>query len=507
MFRTIALLVCLTLSAALAMAQDRAPQAPVSAATSECLMCHESLHPGIVEAWKKSRHAAVTPAEAFSLAGSKRRISAESVPEKYADTAVGCAECHTTRAEKHADSFPHSGYSVHVAVSPDDCAQCHAKEREQYTRNIMAEAWGNLAENPLFMQMVRAINDVPVYDGGLLSSRAASTSTDEETCFFCHGTKLRMTGIETRDTIMGEMEFPLIEGWPNSGVGRVNLDGSKGSCTACHARHQFSMEMARKPETCMVCHSGPDVPAYKVYKASRHGNLHSALGKDWNYSAIPWTAGQDFGAPTCAVCHVSRVAGGDGVVVAERTHAMSDRLPWRIFGVPYATAHPKSADTSIIRNADGQPLPATLDNRPATEFLVDKAEQNKRLAAMQSVCLPCHDASWVDGYFARLETTIEETNAATLAATRIMQRIWAEGLADDGNPFDEYIERVWARSWLFYATTTRFASAMAGGGDYAVFENGRYQLMETVRKLDDWHRARSAKADVNTATKTPTTAP
>ncbi len=25
--------------------------------------------------------------------------------------------------------------------------------------------------------------------------------------------------------------------WPNTGIGRLNLDGSRGSCSACHSRH------------------------------------------------------------------------------------------------------------------------------------------------------------------------------------------------------------------------------------------------------------------------------
>lgn len=38
--------------------------------------------------------------------------------------------------------------------------------------------------------------------------------------------------------------------WPNVGVGRLNLDGSKGSYTSCHTRHRFSVMEARKPQAC-----------------------------------------------------------------------------------------------------------------------------------------------------------------------------------------------------------------------------------------------------------------
>jgi hypothetical protein len=34
---------------------------------------------------------------------------------------------------------------------------------------------------------------------------------------------------------------------------------------------------------------------------------------------------------------------------------------------------------------------------------------------------------------------------------------------------------------------------MAGGGDYGVFADGRYQLSQTIIDLDDWFRFRSTK--------------
>ena len=39
--------------------------------------------------------------------------------------------------------------------------------------------------------------------------------------------------------------------------------------------------------------------------------------------------------------------------------------------------------------------------------------------------------------------------------------------------------------WLFYANSTRFASAM-GGADYGVFANGRYHLSTNLQEMADW---------------------
>ena len=106
---------------------------PLSDATSGCLDCHSTVHPGIVESWQKSRHAMVTPKTAMAVKGVARKVSSEKVTKSLLAVAVGCAECHTQRPEAHADTFEHNGYKVHVVVSPQDCATCHTQEANQYS--------------------------------------------------------------------------------------------------------------------------------------------------------------------------------------------------------------------------------------------------------------------------------------------------------------------------------------------------------------------------------------
>ena len=469
---------------------------PVSDATAECLECHGVIHPGIVEDWLSSRHAQVTPAQALQVEGAAARMSAKAVPEDLKNIVVGCAECHLMNPEAHPGSFEHNGEQVHMVVSPADCATCHPVETEQYAKNMMALAHKNLDENQLYQQHQQVILGTPAMVAGKLEHHAADAQTRADGCFYCHGTRLELAGTITRDTDLGEMEFPQINGWPNQGVGRVNLDGSRGSCTACHTRHGFSIEMARKPYTCKECHVGPDVPAYKVYAASKHGNLYSTHQAKWDFTAVPWTVGQDIKAPTCAVCHVSLMVNTDGETISERTHKMSDRLPWRIFGLIYAHPHPRDADTTMIRNAQGQPLPTSLDGQLASDYLIDETEMRARTQSMQAICLNCHGSSWVGGFWNRFENTIQTTNAAILTATQLMQTIWkdklAQGLEQGGNPFDETPEKIWTDLWLFHANTIRFSSAMAGGGDYGVFAQGRYQLSQKIRELRDWYSDRGS---------------
>jgi hypothetical protein len=357
----------------------------------------------------------------------------------------------------------------------------------------MSHAYGNLQGNSLYRSLVDSINGImSIEDAGLIS-KPSDADTDADSCLFCHGTEVKVKETRTVDTDYGEMSLPVLSGWPNAGVGRINPDGTMGSCTSCHTRHQFSIETARKPATCSECHKGPDVPAYGVYSVSKHGNIYSAKEGEWNFKNVPWTAGKDFTAPTCAACHVSLIVSEDGKVISERTHSMNNRLALRIFGLVYAHSHPKSSDTSVIKNNAGLPLPTELTGEEAGNFLISSAEKDKRLTEMKKVCLSCHSQGWVDGHFDRFNNTVENSNDMTLAATKILISAWEKGLAKgpdkNDSPFNEVIERKWVEQWLFYANSTRFASAM-GGADYGVFNNGRFYMSKNIREMIEWMELR-----------------
>lgn len=466
-----------------------APQPPLSEATQACLDCHNDATPGIVADWLRSRMSNKTPAQALGEPEDQRRVSAKKIPAELMQVAVGCAECHTGDAKAHADSFEHGGYQVHPVVTPADCARCHPQEREQYGHNLMAHARANLLNNPLYMDLAQQTNGVPQVSDGKINIKNPSALAEAESCLYCHGTEIKVKGTVSRDTgDFGEMDFPKLTGWPNRGVGRKNPDGTVGSCTACHTRHQFAIEMARSPYTCSECHKGPDVPVYKVYQVSKHGNIYYAMHKQWDMGKVPWTPGKDFSAPTCAACHVSLLTDAGGKVIAQRTHQMTDRLWVRLLGLIYAHPQPKSPETWKITNADGQTLATTLTGKPASKFLIDAQEQKTRQARMAKVCGACHAQGWVEGQMARLDQTVKDSDAMVLAATQLMLTAWQKGLAQGppkGSPFDEYVERLWTQQWLFYANSTRFASAMMGA-DLGVFDNGRWDMNKTVRHMHDW---------------------
>lgn len=463
-------------------AAPAAQAAPVSEQTDECLGCHESDTPGIVADWRRSRHAMTTPAAALKLPERRRRMSSSHVPAPLREVAVGCFECHGQRAQAHQDTFEHNDYRIHTVVSPADCQTCHPVEAEEYAGSKKAHAVGNLDRNPLYHTLVDTIT-VGVRPPHKPPPPAALGVNHGRTCFACHGTRVEMRGLKTIVSAGGdEVQVPVLARWPNMGVGRVNPDGSLGACTACHPRHGFSIEVARDPRTCAQCHLEPDVPAWNVYAESKHGNIFLARGKDWNLSAVPWVVGRDFQAPTCATCHNALVTTEDGEVVAERTHDFGARLWVRIFGLIYSHPQPTHGDTSIIRNADGLPLPTTFAGKPAAQYLIPPAEQQKRRGVMKRVCQACHGTSWAEGHLAQLDETLLETDAMVGAATALMQRAWARGLADPANPFDEPLEHHWVQQWLFYANSVRYAAAM-GGPDYAAFKNGWWYLTTNLATM------------------------
>jgi hypothetical protein len=454
----------------------------ISDETKSCIDCHESVTPGIVSDWKLSRHSQFTFQEALKKTPLEKRVSSKSVSDNLNTVVVGCYECHSLNTKNHADNFEHYGYSINVIVSPKDCSTCHIEEYEQYSGSKKAHALDNLRKNPVYSALVESIDGVKQVDKLNIKNLPASHFSKNETCYACHGTEVKVEGKKIIHTETDDIEVPKLTNWPNQGVGRINPDGSYGACTACHPRHSFSIEVARTPYTCGQCHLEPDVPAFNVYKESKHGNIFDARKDLWEWSAVPWVLGKNFNAPTCAACHNSLLTSASGDVIVKRTHDFGARLWVRIFGLIYSHPQPKSGKTYEIKNKDGLPLPTTFGNVKADEFLLTKDDQAKRKSEMEKVCLSCHNTDWVEGHFEKFDNSVMEADKMVEASTKLLSEAWNEKLADNKNPFDEPIEQRWIKQWLFYANSVRYGSAM-GGPDYAAFKNGWWELSNNLSEM------------------------
>ena len=96
--------------------------------------------------------------------GLKKLVSAENIPAPLLDKSVGCAECHLMNPDDHKDSFDHADYRVHPVVTPKDCSVCHSVEKEEYEKNIMSHAYGNLMNNPVYTDLVKSINGMQSFE-------------------------------------------------------------------------------------------------------------------------------------------------------------------------------------------------------------------------------------------------------------------------------------------------------------------------------------------------------
>jgi hypothetical protein len=346
--------------------------AKVSKETSDCLGCHEDILPGIVKQWQSSSHW---------------------------QAGVGCYECHNAK-KGDKDLMEHEGYNIAVIVSPKDCGKCHKKEMDEQQKSHHAEA-GNI------------LNTVD----GLLGQTLGGEPAVAVGCRQCHGSIVKVKG----DGTLSQST------WPNTGIGRVNPDGSKGACSACHTRHRFSKSQARKPEVCGKCHIGPDHPQIEVYEESKHGILYRAFKDELNMDNHKWVAGVDYyDAPTCSTCHISATPRQDV------THDVGERLSWN--------------------------LRAPISKRTA--------DWEKKLANMKDVCSSCHGEVFVEGFYKQLDEFVNLYNEKfAVPAKEIRSLLIEEGVISKAN-FDDKIDWIYWELWHHEGRRARHGAAMSGP-DYA----------------------------------------
>jgi hydroxylamine dehydrogenase len=363
-----------------------------------CLECHQKENPGLFTDWSHSRHASANIT----------CLDCHQAEEHDADVSVE----HYKQYQRSDSPYGTQEYKVPVAaaVTPKDCSRCHPDEVTQYNRSKHANT----------LEIIWKID--PWLNKGMNSDIERKTG-----CYHCHGTVLKIKD--------GKLD-PLT--WPNVGVGRVNFDGSLGSCTSCHTRHRFSVMEARKPEACGQCHLGPDHPQFEIYMESKHGDIYTAFKDEYNWNAAPgtWTPGVDFRGPTCASCHMS----GAGKVMT--SHDVTERLSWE-------TQAPLT-----IRPADFKPFPAK------TDWQVERGK-------MKEICLQCHASLWVEDFYISFDQAIENYNEIYFKpAKKMLDILYEKGLLDNGRFFDEDMEVDFYELWHHEGRRARMGVMMMAP-DYA----------------------------------------
>ena len=241
------------------------------------------------------------------------------------------------------------------------------------------------------------------------------------------------------------------ETWPNTGMGRLNLDGSRGACSACHSRHDFSPRRARQPENCGKCHLGPDHPQKEIYEESKHGVAYRDLKQHMNLDAQQWVLGKDYTqAPTCATCHLSGNVRNKGRI----THDPGERISW--------TNRPP-VSLVMDTDADGKVVKET-DPKKRQRLIVETADVKR--TRMKNVCAHCHTPDYVNGFYKQYDNFINLYHQKYgKPGQAIMDELKKQGLLT-ATPFDEEIEWTWFYLWHHEGRRARHGASMMAP-DYA----------------------------------------
>ncbi len=375
-----------------------------------CIDCHKKSSPGIAGQWQNSAH---------GTAG------------------VNCFDCHQADPADD-DAIEHEGSVIATIVSPRDCGRCHTTEFKQQRGSVHADS------------LARMEQAVPALTG--TSGAGASVTAG---CAMCHGSRVEVRGNGTLEP----------DTWPNTGIGRINPDGSKGSCTSCHGRHGFSKAAAREPNACNWCHSGPDSPDREVYEASKHGMLFTAHRDRMNLDSDQWVVGQDYdAAPTCVTCHMGAAPGLKGThdVGMREAWALNTPVSERQYLVVFQDGDKRELPESQTAPRRGNEL-AKSDGSMGTVKAV--ASPKRRRQIMTKVCLECHAKGFTEAAMRSFDDLVKLFNLKYGEPSRaIMQALYEKGLLTP-TPFDEPLELTYWELWHDEGTRARHGAAMGSPND------------------------------------------
>jgi hypothetical protein len=360
-----------------------------------CAACHLQISPSFVQEWEQSSHA---------------------------KSGVDCFTCH--RADRtDPDAFAHEGQTISILVTPRDCGQCHALQLKEMSASRHAEA-GDI------------LNSLDNYLGETVAGPEALAAG----CFQCHGSRIKVLPNYRLDPST----------WPNTGIGRLNPDGSKGSCSACHTRHRFSRAQARRPEACGKCHVGPAYAQREVYEQSKHGILYAAFKDRLNIDSEQWVVGREYtSAPTCASCHMG------ATLNQPVTHDVGTRISW------------------TLRPPVSEKLP----------------EWEKKREAMIDVCGSCHARPFITGFYKQFDDLVGLYNDKfAKPATAIRNELMSLGKLSKTD-FDDKLDWTYWELWHQEGRRARQGASMSGPnyawweGMYDVSKNFYNEFLPEVKRV------------------------
>jgi len=400
----------------------------LSAETKACIDCHKKENAAIYQQWGSSKH----------FRGN-----------------IGCYECHAAK-EGEPDAFKHEGQWIATIVSPRDCARCHATETKQLADSHHSKAariLGSL-DNTL-AEVVEGNRGLitPTFQNGVSAAAVSG-------CWQCHGSEIKV--------LPGGKLDPAT--WPNTGIGRINPDGSEGSCSACHSRHAFSAEQARNPDNCGKCHMGPDHPQMEIYYESKHGIAYRAHKDKLRMDSPKWVVGEDYSnAPTCATCHMSATR------KQPVSHDVGMRISWN--NRPEISVRPEVSDKKM-----GLPGAAV--------------DWQTRRANMKDVCRNCHEQQWVDNFYVQYDGVIDLYHEKFAKPGLELYGLAKPLLRPVG--FSNKLDFTWYEIWHHEGRRARHGASMMGP-DYThwhgTYEVAKHFYSEFIPELEEVVQKAKASQD------------
>lgn len=214
-------------------------------------------------------------------------------------------------------------------VPAEVCGQCHPAQTEEFLASVHGRAHDDASANPLFLAQIPAVQ--------------------RQACLGCHD-----TGPKT------------------------------GRCDGCHLAHRFSVEEARQPEACGMCHCGPDHPQLEAFELSKHG--------------VVWSVTHDENqAPTCVTCHM------------KGTHDASRGL-----------TRGRAAHGAV---PEGETPPVAMQT-------FDPARMQREREAMLRVCDSCHMRRLSRRALEDADRIKQHADRLVAEAVRIVENLYRDGLLD-----------------------------------------------------------------------------
>ena len=465
-------------SAFAATEQSKSTQDPaIKALNVKCINCHLKENVSLVKQWQHSPHAAAK------------------------DGQVGCYNCHAA-AKGDELGFEHEGAYIKTILSPNDCKVCHEREVKEMVNSHHATAG----------QIMASLDNVV---GEVICSMEDKADAVNG-CWQCHGSVVKIMRDKNGKPLHNEVKAVMIDPttWPNTGIGRLNPDGSKGSCMACHSKHSFRSSVARQPENCGKCHLGPDHPQKEVYEESKHGIAYYSAIREAGANGMnilkngTWVLGKDYyTAPTCSTCHMGSYVKLDGGI-APNTHNVGDRISWTLRPKVSVKLNRVVFNDGTVADIPGEIAPQVGQKATYKTFVIKdgkwkKVKAEKQVAKvlswedrrnnMKGVCKNCHGMQQVENFYKQFDALVVTYNEKFAKPTKMLYGMAKKDGLIHGSTFHTELGWIWWEIWHHEGRRARHGAAMNGPdythwhGLYEVAHHFYFKFLPELMKLAKEH--------------------